>query len=84
MYADPTDEYRRQRLQEINTEPSDREALTTVHGRVWDTPELNEEFVVIGFLAPFVVVRRKVDGRKGSLEFQHHPRFFFNFVPDGS
>lgn len=84
MYADRTDEYRRQRLNEINTEPSDREALAAVHGRVWDTAELNEEFAVIGFLAPFVVVRRKADGRMGSLEFQNNPRFFFNFVPDDS
>jgi hypothetical protein len=55
-----------------------------IHGRVWDTAELNEEFAVIGFLAPFVVVRRKADGSKGSLEFQNNPRFFFNFVPDDS
>lgn len=81
--SDRTDEYRRLRLHEINTEPSDREALEAIHGRVWDTTELNEQFVVIGFLAPFVVVRRKADGRKGSLEFQHNPRYFFNFVLDG-
>jgi hypothetical protein len=30
-------------------------------------------------MAPFVVVRRLSDGQKGSLEFQHHPRFYFNF-----
>jgi hypothetical protein len=29
-----------------------------------------------------VVVRRKADGAKGSLEFQSAPRFFFNFEPD--
>lgn len=84
MYADQTDEYRHQCLHEIDAEPSDREALAAVHGRVWDTVELNEEFVVIGFLAPFVVVRRKADGRKGSLEFQNTPRFYFNFVLDDS
>jgi hypothetical protein len=39
---------------------------------------------VIGFLAPFVVVRRKIDGVKGSLEFQHHPRFYFGFSPHES
>ena len=32
-------------------------------------------------VAPFVVVRRKGDGKKGSLEFQHQPRFYFNFSP---
>ena len=49
---------------------------------VWDTDELREEFEVTGFLAPFVVVRRKSDGKKGSLEFQHSPRFYFGFALD--
>ena len=47
----------------------------------WTTDELREEFEVIGFLAPFVVVRRKSDGVKGSLMFTHSPRIYFNFVP---
>jgi hypothetical protein len=29
-----------------------------------------------------VVVRRKADGAKGSLEFQSAPRYYFNFEPD--
>ena len=29
-----------------------------------------------------VAVRRRADGVKGSLEFQHNPRFYFNFVAD--
>lgn len=48
---------------------------------MWNTEELGQEFEVIGFMAPFVVVRRKNDGRKGSLEFQHNPRFYFRFSP---
>ncbi len=48
----------------------------------WDTDQLREEFEVIGFMAPFVVVRRKADGKKGSMEFTHSPRFYFNFVED--
>jgi hypothetical protein len=47
----------------------------------WDTDQLREEFEVIGFAAPFVVVRRLADGVKGSMEFTHNPRFYFNFVP---
>jgi hypothetical protein len=39
---------------------------------------------VIGFMAPLVVVRRKHDGKKGSLEFQHSPRFYFGFSPHRS
>jgi hypothetical protein len=48
----------------------------------WDTDQLRAEFEVIGFMAPFVVVKRKSDGVKGSMEFVHSPRVYFNFVPD--
>jgi len=81
--TDPTELLRQARLVEINANPSDRSALVARYGRVWDTGELAQEFEVIGFLAPLVVVRRSVDDIKGSLEFQHHPRFFFNFQADG-
>jgi hypothetical protein len=80
---DPTEAIRRERLAEINAEPASREALQAHYGQVWATQELAEDFEVIGFMAPFVVVRRKADGMKGSLEFQHSPRFYFNFVVDG-
>lgn len=80
--TDPTEHPRRERLAEINAEPGSREALEAQHGQVWDTPQLTEDFEVIGFLAPLVVVRRKSDSVKGSLEFQARPRFYFNFVSD--
>jgi hypothetical protein len=80
---DQTELARRQRLVEINAEPGSRAALEAAHGPVWDTDELRRDFEVLGFLAPVVVVRRRSDGRKGSLEFQHQPRFYFGFVPDG-
>jgi len=48
----------------------------------WDTDQLRAEFEVIGFMAPFVAVRRKSDGAKGSMEFTHNPRYYFNFVKD--
>ncbi len=78
---DPTETLRRQRLAEINIEPGSRKALERQYGQVWETSELSGEFEVLGFMAPYVVVRRKSDGQKGSLEFQHDPRFYFNFVP---
>lgn len=79
--SDATESYRRQRVAEINSKPGSRQALEAVHGQVWDTSELGQDFEVIGFMAPFVVVRRKSDSVKGSLEFQHSPRFYFNFSP---
>jgi hypothetical protein len=78
---DPTEPIRRERLAEINAEPGTREALEAQYGKVWTTIELAEEFEVIGFMAPLVVVRRKADGVKGSLEFQHSPRIYFAFKP---
>ena len=48
----------------------------------WDSEELREAFEVIGFAAPFVCVRRKSDGKLGTLEFTHSPRYYFNFVED--
>ena len=77
-----TEPFRLQRLAEINCEPGSREALEAQHGQVWSTDELTRDFEVLGFLAPYVVVRRRSDGRKGSLEFQHRPRFYFGFRLD--
>ena len=77
--TDPTEPARRQMLVEINAAPGSREALEAGHGRVWDTGQLQDDFDVLGFAAPLVVVRRKADGVKGSLMFQGSPRFYFKF-----
>lgn len=45
----------------------------------WDTHSLQEDFEVIGFLAPYVVVIRKSDGVRGTLQFDHHPRVYYNW-----
>jgi hypothetical protein len=78
--SDETEALRRRRLAEINAQPGSRESLEAKHGQVWDTHQLTQDFEVIGFAAPLVVVRRKADGGKGSLEFQHYPRLYFNFA----
>lgn len=79
---DPTEAARRQRLTEINAQPGSRTDLETRFGQVWDTEQLRQDFEVIGFLAPLVVVRRRADGVKGSLEFQGSPRFYFGWQAD--
>lgn len=86
--SDETEEVRRSRLTVVNNaveskDPTtERQRLEAQYGRVWDTSQLSVEFEALGFMAPYVVVRRRSDGRKGSLEFQHSPRFYFNFVLD--
>ncbi len=76
---DETESIRRQQLAEINSQPGSREALEAEHGKVWNTHELACDFTVLGFAAPYCVVQRKADGRKGSLMFQHNPRLYFSF-----
>jgi len=79
---DEAETIRRELVQQVNTEPGSRAALEAQHGQVWDTNQLAEHFEVVGFLAPIVVVRRRCDGIKGSLMFQHDPRFCFGFSED--
>ena len=79
MSFDVTESIRREQQQAINAEGLDRAALEAKHGQVWSTDELREEFEVEGFAAPLVVVKRKSDGQRGTLYFQHHERFYFSF-----
>lgn len=62
----------------------ERARLEAEHGQVWDTGQLKDDYVVNGFLAPYVDVTRKSDNARGTLTFQHMPRFYFSFVKDGA
>ena len=86
---DPSDEETRRRLQElVNAVALEREEIERFLAsegkdtQTWDTRELRADFEVLGFLAPFVVVRRKSDRQVGSLLFQHAPRYYWDFTPD--
>ncbi len=83
MPSDPTESIRRNLLSGINAEPGSRQYLEDQYGDVWNTSELTRDYEVLGFMAPYVVVRRKEDGIKGSLMFQHSPRLYFQFEPHG-
>ena len=61
-------------------EDTERARLEEQWGDVWDTEQAVADFDFVGFMAPFVVAVRKCDNVKGSLTFQHSPRFYFNFV----
>jgi hypothetical protein len=47
-----------------------------------NSDQFREQYEAIGFLAPFVSVRRKADGTMGVMEFTHAPRWYFNFTPN--
>ena len=66
--------------QQVSSEEAAARAdLEKRYGQVWDTAQLREAFDVVGFSAPFVVAVRKSDGKRGTLEFTHSPRFYFGF-----
>jgi hypothetical protein len=80
--ADKTETIRRLEVALINTVPGSREDLETRFPQVWDPGEMERDFIPLGFMAPYIVVERKEDNKKGSLQFQHRPRFYFNFSLD--
>jgi hypothetical protein len=80
--CDETETIRRQMVAEINADPGSRPDLESKYGQVWDTSQLQEDFQVLGFMAPFVVVRRRSDGVRGSLMFQNSPRFYYSVQPE--
>jgi len=56
-----------------------KDDLVGTYGAVWDTGQMTEEFKVETFMAPYVIVRRRSDGVKGTLKFTHRPRFYFQW-----
>ena len=73
--TDPTEQMRRDLQHAVNS------GEVPPEGQTWTTEQLREEFEVQGFAAPFVVVRRKTDGVRGTLMFRHDPRVYFDFEP---
>lgn len=58
----------------------EKEELENIHEEVLSTSEAVQKYEFIAFCAPFVEVRRRMDGQIGTLEFQHCPRFYYKFV----
>jgi hypothetical protein len=51
-------------------------------GPMWDPDTVRGDFIIIGFSAPYVIVKRIADGKLGTLEFIPSPRRYFSFVED--
>ena len=79
---DETEEIRRALVPEM---PAELEKAVSRGERVWSTDEFRQEFESIGFLSPFVVVRRKSDRVQGVMQFttmqSAHKRYYFDFEP---
>jgi hypothetical protein len=75
---DPTEAVRRMM---IETDAPARD-LQRWKGKHIDTETLRRDYEVLGFLAPFVLLRRKADGKRGQMEFTHQPRVYFDWRED--
>lgn len=75
--SDPTEDIRRAM---IPTMPDELQARLDAGEQIWTTDEMKAEFSVEGFMAPLVTVVRKSDGAKGTLMFDHSPRFYFGWM----
>ena len=85
---DNTEFLRKLECAKINSETTsddtdlERKRLEKEYGQVWDIKELQEDFIIHSFLAPFCNVTRKSDNKRGMIGFQHLPRFYFRFVEE--
>ncbi|MBL8819377.1 MAG: hypothetical protein JNL58_25320 [Planctomyces sp.] len=79
LSSDATEEANGSVCEQLKDEHDWRVVLEGIYGDVWDTSELRRDFIVIGFLAPLVAVRRKDNREEGALEFLHHPRLYFSY-----
>ena len=59
-----------------------KEELELIYGEVLSTSEATQKYEFLAFCAPFVEVKRRADKQKGTIEFQHCPRFYFKFIED--
>lgn len=78
---DSTEQARRELVQEVNQD-TERAKLEEKYGEIMATSEMQERYTVEGFLAPFIVCRRKTDGKRGTLIFSHSPRYYFSWQED--
>jgi hypothetical protein len=53
--------------------------LEEKHGEVLTTNEATAKYEFHAFQAPFASVTRRSDGVKGLIQFNHRPRFYFDF-----
>lgn len=77
-----TDETESARREMLPTMPAECLAAVERGEPVYTTAEMTAAFEAIGFLAPFVTVKRRSDGVVGTLMFTSNPRFYFGFLAD--
>lgn len=62
----------------------ERRKLEAIHGRgnSWTTEELRARFEIIGCMGRYCVVKDRMTGKMGSVEFREKPRLYFEYQQD--
>ena len=66
---DETEEFRRFRQAQLNEQAAERTKLEKEYGKVWSTEELCNDFQVVGFMAPLVIVETAQPGKRAAWSF---------------
>jgi len=77
--SDPTESIRRQLVGQMDVA---LEAAIERGEIPLTTERFKEEYEALGFAAPFVAVKRRSDGKRGTLMFTHHPRWYWGWEPE--
>ena len=81
--SDQTETIRRQQVAEINSDPGcTSESRSKAWRRIRHIRIAGSIQCAWLSIAPYVFVQRKSDLTKGSMLFQHSPRFYFGFKPE--
>lgn len=56
-----------------------RQWVTDTDMSVWTTTDVSHEFSIEGFATPFLIVKRKSDGVRGTVEWTGNPKVYFDF-----
>ena len=73
-------ETKEQLLEELkDTYPEVHQAIQEDEGKCWTTDEVQDEFEILGFIAPFCAAIRRETKEKGALTFVHQPRLYYHW-----
>ena len=64
---------------ESDNKDDERKRIEKKYGQTWNTKELSKDFTVKQFMAPYIIATKKDTKEVGTLQFQHIPRFYFNW-----
>lgn len=64
---------------EVNATPCTLEELQRKYGQVWTVEQVEAQFEIEAFCPPLACATRRADGVRGTLVYQHCPRYYWSW-----